>query len=310
MTGRRLRALAVAALALGVAPVGARAAAASDLWTTLQVKLDLVREARTDALDIEVDTAEGLVTLHGVATDDEEKAKAESIARGVGGMRPVRNLIQVIPDAERAAVSRSDDEIRRDVEATLRRGRRPRPRARGVGESGRSRALRRVASLAAHLRAIDLVSGVSGVRHVASELRSPDRAADAEIWRDTLTLAEPPAGAAARRVDHDGRGAEPARERGLRRGARRPHPGGRGDAVRHRRVGATAGERRGAVKQVAFVRAVRNELQVVPPSERAGDRAARRRDPPAGGAAPRDGRRPRARGDRRGRAQRRRLARG
>ncbi len=99
MTSERpgwLAPLAVAALALGVsvAPSPTRALA-SDLWTTLDVKLGLIRAVGTDALDIAVETADGLVSLRGFAASDEEKAKAESIARGVGGMRPVRNLIHV-----------------------------------------------------------------------------------------------------------------------------------------------------------------------------------------------------------------------
>jgi osmotically-inducible protein OsmY len=60
------------------------------------VRLDLVRAVGAHALaDIAVDTADGVVTLRGFAASDEEKAKADSIARGVGGMRPVRNLIHV-----------------------------------------------------------------------------------------------------------------------------------------------------------------------------------------------------------------------
>jgi osmotically-inducible protein OsmY len=268
----RLRAVVAAALALaiGVAPFDARAAASSsDLWTTIQVKLDLVRDARTDAVDIEVDTAEGLVTLHGVATNDEEKAKAESIARGVGGMRPVRNLIQVIPDAERAAVSRSDEEIRRDVVATL-------DADAGLGRVRVASANRgvvvlsgRVGSLAAHLRAIELVGGVSGVRHVASELRSTDRVADAEIWRDTLTLFEPPA--------------EPLRDAWITTAVELSLLASEVSDLElgvHTRAGVVTlfgiveSERQqasavAAARQVALVRAVRNELQVVPPSERA-----------------------------------------
>jgi osmotically-inducible protein OsmY len=69
--------------------------AASDLWTTLEVRLGLVRAVGAAALDIGVGTADGAVTLRGFAASDEEKAKADSIARGVGGMRPVRNLIHV-----------------------------------------------------------------------------------------------------------------------------------------------------------------------------------------------------------------------
>jgi len=267
---RRLgaRAATVCALAMGAAP-SAASGAASDLWTTLHVKLELVREERTDALDIDVDTAEGVVTLHGVATDDEEKAKAESIARGMGGMRPVRNLIQVIPDGDRLAVSRSDDEIRRDVEATLRAD----LGLRGVRVASVNRGVvvlaGRVPTLAAHLRAIELVGGASGVRHVASELRSRDRLADAEIWRDSQSFSEPPA--------------EPLRDAWVTTAAELSlltSEVADAEIGVHTRAGVVTlfgmveSERErasaaDAVRQIALVRGVRNELQVVRPGERA-----------------------------------------
>ena len=81
-------------LAIGVGPRPTRTTA-SELWTTLEVKLDLIRHTGADAFGIGVDTADGVVTLRGFATSDEEKAEAESIARGAGGMRPVRNLLHV-----------------------------------------------------------------------------------------------------------------------------------------------------------------------------------------------------------------------
>lgn len=255
-------------LAIGAAPSAPPPGSASDLWLALEVKLDLVRDEMTDARDIQVHAADGLVTLHGVATNDEEKAKAESIARGVGGMRPVRNLIQVIPDGERPAVARSDDEIRRDIVATL------------SGDAGLGRVrvaslnrgvvvlAGRVPTLAAHLRAIDLVGGVSGVRHVASELRSPDRSADAEIWRDSLALVEPPA--------------EPLRDAWITTAAELSllaSEAADAEIGVHTRAGVVTlfgivGSERelasavGAVRQVPLVRGVRNELQVVAPSER------------------------------------------
>jgi osmotically-inducible protein OsmY len=183
-------------------------------------------------------------------------------------MRPVRNLIQVIPDGDRPAVSRSDEEIRRDVEATLHGDA-------GLGRGRIASAHRgvvvlagRVPTLAAHLRAIDLVQGVSGVRHVASELRSPDRAADAEIWRDSLGRFEPPA--------------EPLRDAWITTAAELSLLASEAADVEigvHTRAGVVTlfgmvgseRERRSAVasvRQVPLVRGVVNELQVVAPSER------------------------------------------
>lgn len=101
---RRAGALAAAPLlVLLAAPAAAMPAA--DFWTTLRVTLDLVL----------ADTRDGVVTLHGFASNDTERAQAESIARGVGATRPVRNLIQVVPEA-----SQRDDEIRVGLAGLLR----------------------------------------------------------------------------------------------------------------------------------------------------------------------------------------------
>ena len=266
-------AVAVLVLALSLAPSAARAAV-SDLWTTLEVKLDLVL-AGLSALDIDVDTADGLVTLHGITASDEEKAKAESFARGKDATRTVRNLLQVVPDAERGAVARSDDEIRRDVEAAL--------HADGHLDGVRVASLNegvvfldgRVDTLADHLRAVEAVEGVSGIRHVASELRSPDHAADAEIWRDSLALFEPPA--------------EPLRDAWITAATKLNLLGSAApafDVDAHTHAGvvtlfgmveseeqkATLSEQTAKIKGV---RGVRNRLQVVTPSNRA---AVERRD--------------------------------
>ena len=279
MTNERfgwLRSLAAAVLVLAVsaAPSAARAAI-SDLWTTFDVKLDLLLAEEVDALDIDVDTTEGLVTLHGIVTSAAEKAKAESIARGPGDTRPVRNLIQVIPDAERDAVARNDEEIRRDLQTALHTDR----DLRGVHIESVNQGVvmldGRVATLAAHLRAIEIAEGVSGVRRVASELRSPDRVADVEIWRDSLALFEPPA--------------EPLRDAWITAAAKlrlltSEVSGLDIDAHTHAGVvtlfGTVESEEQRAkatevVAKIALVRGVRRELQVVTPGERA---AVERRD--------------------------------
>ena len=44
-----------------------------------------------------------------------------------------------------------------------------------------------VPTLSAHARAVEVVTHVPGVRHVASDIHSPDTLADAEIWREPTT---------------------------------------------------------------------------------------------------------------------------
>ena len=260
--------LAAAALpfAVGLAPSAARADA-SDLWTMLQVKLDLIRQQGLGALDLDVDTDEGLVTLHGTAPSDVARAESESIARGIGGTRPVRNLIQVAPVAGHEPTSRDDAEIRREIAQRLRAD----PELSDVAVASLNRGVvvleGRTGSLAAHLRAVEIAERVRGVRHVASEVRSVDRAADFEIWRDSLVPVEPPAeplrdlwvtSAAKLRLLSNGLGGFDVSTRA-------------GSVTLFGIVGSTAERARAEelAGRVGSARSVRNELQVVSPDDRA-----------------------------------------
>ena len=120
----RPRALALAALAaLGLA-LPAQADPIQDPWITTKVKMALLTDEVVDALDVDVDTTEGRVTLHGTVSNGAEKARAESLARNVEGVRAVRNQLIVASDAreaERTAPRRSDAELRQQVETVLSR---------------------------------------------------------------------------------------------------------------------------------------------------------------------------------------------
>ena len=65
------------------------------------------------------DTVEGRVTLHGSVGSEAEKAKAEQVARGIEGVREVRNLLQVVPERAKERAQTSDDQLKQRVEAAL-----------------------------------------------------------------------------------------------------------------------------------------------------------------------------------------------
>jgi hyperosmotically inducible periplasmic protein len=68
-----------------------------DTAITTSIKARFVDNRSVDASSIGVETLNGTVMLSGFAKNSTEKSTAETIARGVGGVRAVRNEIAVRP---------------------------------------------------------------------------------------------------------------------------------------------------------------------------------------------------------------------
>lgn len=65
-----------------------------DTTITTTVKTRLAADKGASLTRIQVDTDRGVVQLSGVVETAAEKARAEQIARGVGGVKSVRNNLQ------------------------------------------------------------------------------------------------------------------------------------------------------------------------------------------------------------------------
>jgi len=185
----RSLALVAAAASLGLASVGTEAKAETampDAWITTKVKLALVTAEDVSATQVNVDTVDGRVTLHGIVSTDAEKAKATEVARSIQGTRDVRNLLQVVKPAAQDEIKVSDAELKDRVSAALKK------------DAGLERSAIQVASvnkgvvllsgkaqtLSDTLRAVEIAARIDGVQRVASEIESPDTLGDAEVWRD------------------------------------------------------------------------------------------------------------------------------
>jgi hyperosmotically inducible periplasmic protein len=66
-----------------------------DSTITTQIKSKFVSSKSVDAVAISVETLNGEVQLSGFAKDIQEKANAEEIARGIKGVRSVKNTIEI-----------------------------------------------------------------------------------------------------------------------------------------------------------------------------------------------------------------------
>src|SRR5437867_11843127 len=100
------------------APIGARAAV-SDAWITAKSKIALMTTKGVSSTAVNVDTVDGVVTLHGKVNSSEEKARAEAEVKKINGVNEVRNLLQVVPPRQEKIVKASDKEIKDRVEKTL-----------------------------------------------------------------------------------------------------------------------------------------------------------------------------------------------
>ncbi len=160
------------------------AAAPSDTWITVKSKLALMTADGVRGTAVSVDTVNQKVTLHGKVHSAEVKAKAESIVKSIDGVNGVHNLLSVVPAADEDAVQRSDHDIAKQVNTALQ-----------AQESLKSTTVTSVnngvvllggsaKTMTDHLSAVEIASGVDGVRQVASKIESPDSLADDEIWRE------------------------------------------------------------------------------------------------------------------------------
>ncbi len=68
-----------------------------DTTITTQVKSRFVESKEVDAASISVETLNGTVMLSGFAKSQNERSTAERIARGVNGVKSVKNEITVRP---------------------------------------------------------------------------------------------------------------------------------------------------------------------------------------------------------------------
>jgi hyperosmotically inducible protein len=66
-----------------------------DSTITASVKAKLVGDKTANLTRIDVDTTNQVVTLNGIVESADQKAKAEQLARQVGGVKSVKNNLQV-----------------------------------------------------------------------------------------------------------------------------------------------------------------------------------------------------------------------
>jgi len=91
----------------------------SDLWITSTAKIKLAADSRTPALDINVDTVDGTVTLFGMVPSKESKSAAQEIVQSVSGVKRVENKLEVVDTGRQDTVQARDEEVQENVKKAL-----------------------------------------------------------------------------------------------------------------------------------------------------------------------------------------------
>jgi hyperosmotically inducible protein len=142
---------------------------ASDMWITSATKMRLLADSQTPALDINVDTWNGVVTLFGIVPSQQAKAAAEGDAHQVSGVKRVDNELQVVASAKQAAGQVRDEELERDVKKAF-----DTPEFKDITvdvKNGVVRLTGTIPSGARRLEAAVTARAIPGVRAVEDDLR-------------------------------------------------------------------------------------------------------------------------------------------
>ena len=82
-----------------------------DSWLTAKTKIALAANDRVKGRQVSVETKKGVVMLRGKVDSDDAKNAAEEVAKGIDGVKSVKNELQVVAPSKREAVEDKDDAI-------------------------------------------------------------------------------------------------------------------------------------------------------------------------------------------------------
>lgn len=167
-----LRALVVAiAVSFGTAAIAQ--AQVKDAWITAKTKIELMTTEGIRTSDLNVDTVDGRVILHGHVPTAAQRDRALEIAKGVDGVKSVRNELQVVAPANKDVVEASDSAIKDSVEKAFKSNRTVSDSDIKVASVNRGVVLLagNAENINEQLQAIQAAYMVNGVKRVASEIK-------------------------------------------------------------------------------------------------------------------------------------------
>lgn len=169
---RVLRVLVVAsAVTFGVSTIAQ--AQVKDAWITAKTKVELMTTDGVRTSDLNVDTVDGVVTLHGHVPTAEQRDRAGEVAKGISGVKTVKNMLQVVPTADKDVVEASDASIKDSVDKAFKANRIVADSDIHVASVNRGVVLLagNADNVNAQLQAIEAAYKVRGVKRVSSEIK-------------------------------------------------------------------------------------------------------------------------------------------
>ncbi len=142
-----------------------------DTTMTARVKMALLEESASDAIDINVETSMGVVQLAGFVDSEKVKSKAGQIAKDVDGVRDVSNRLTVKSGSRSAGRVLDDTTLAAKVKLELVEDKRT--NAGRINVEVRSAVVELsgfVDSYAERDAAVELVSGIDGVSRVLNSI--------------------------------------------------------------------------------------------------------------------------------------------
>jgi hyperosmotically inducible protein len=144
-------------------------AGVSDSWITSKTKIALFADDRVKGRQVHVETKDGVVMLRGKVDSAEAKSAALEIAKGIEGVKNVKNELQVVAPSRRSEVAADDKVVAKNVQSKLKAN----PQLKNVKvevNKGVVSLSGEVKSIDASAKASEVAGSVAGVRSVRNDL--------------------------------------------------------------------------------------------------------------------------------------------
>jgi len=141
----------------------------SDSWVTSKTKIALFADDRVKGRQVHVETKDGVVMLRGKVDSPEAKSAALEIAKGIEGVKNVKNELQVVAPSQRREVAADDKVVAKNVQSKFKAD----PQLKNVKvevNKGVVSLSGEVNSIDASAKASEVARSVAGVQSVKNDL--------------------------------------------------------------------------------------------------------------------------------------------